>query len=390
MIPQHTHSGLPHNLKTFAVHCIRASSDAMSAQLVRTCLMEPSFDWPAFLDYIRRERVSPLIYYSIGKWGILPPEISQAIQNDYLQTVVKNVRCEEELCQVLPLLERAGIPTILLKGGALLFTLYDEEGLRPMADLDLLVPVEGFESAGHVLASYGYKEGLSSAIPADMVKEITYRKIDFEVLDIDLHCSLFNPPHEVSVEQLIWFWKNITISLREGVAFRTFNPTAQLLYLCAHLWLHHEGGNLLWQHDIDLLIRRHGPDIDWNEIIEISASFELLIPLKKILPELVGVWKTPVPETILLELARLETSVREQRKSGNSFTNNANYFEAFLNNMLSYPNWHSRLAYIRMIVLPPRRYIVERYRVRSPLLVPYFYAYRLVSTAIQQVRRMYF
>ena len=131
---------LAKDLSFLTIHCLRAPRDPAAADLARACLSDPTFDWDGFLQYIRRERVSPLIHHAIGSWGILPPSIAKAVHKDHLYQAWVNTRRMDDLLPVLAHLEAEGIPVLLLKGAALLCTLYDKRALRPMADVDLLVP----------------------------------------------------------------------------------------------------------------------------------------------------------------------------------------------------------------------------------------------------------
>lgn len=383
-------TNLNQDYRSCAITCLQARHTAEAAVIARRYLAVPSFDLARFMAFVRGERIWPLLHDAVCDLNILPSEASEVIQKNYLRSLYINDRRWTALKAVLERFGVEGIPVILLKGAALMGTLYEKKGLRPMDDMDLLVWDEDFQAAGQALISCGYQPGLPSALPADAVKEISYHKPGQRDLVIDLHRSLFSPPHELTNEQMDWFWDKIEADEIEGIQAQTFTPTAQLLHLCAHLWLHHGGSNLLWECDIDTLIRRHGNRIDWYELIEAAAKFDLLIPLQKMLPEMVENWQSPVPHEVLIKIGGMQPSMRELRKFGKPWNTAPNFFKTITGSMLSYPTWSGRLHYMRILLFPPRKYIVERYRVGSQLLVPYFYMYRLVSTLIQQVGRTIF
>ena len=58
------------------------------------------------------------------------------------------VRLQASCVEAVTVLQGADIEPIVLKGGALAATLYANPGLRPMGDLDLLVPAGAMEQAG--------------------------------------------------------------------------------------------------------------------------------------------------------------------------------------------------------------------------------------------------
>lgn len=91
---------------------------------------------------------------------------------------------------------------------------------------------------------------------------------------------------------------------------------------------------------------------------------------------------------MLARLARTAPSAREARKFEKSWGGDANYVDTMIGHTLSYPDWRSRFRYAWAVLFPPKTYIQERYHVRSPLLVPYYYAHRLGARAFQQALRL--
>ena len=67
-------------------------------------------------------------------------------------------------------IEAAGIPTLALKGAALIHSLYSDLGQRPMNDLDILVPAGRAAEAAEVLRAEGY----SWAGPTDLATALAF------------------------------------------------------------------------------------------------------------------------------------------------------------------------------------------------------------------------
>ena len=63
----------------------------------------------------------------------------------------------ELLRSVVAQLREAGIPSLMLKGAALSLAFYRDPGLRPMRDVDLLVPKERSADAARKLVELGFK-----------------------------------------------------------------------------------------------------------------------------------------------------------------------------------------------------------------------------------------
>jgi hypothetical protein len=64
---------------------------------------------------------------------------------------------QNELANLLASFNEKGIPVIVLKGAALLGSIYRDIGLRPMSDLDILVKHEHLDDAEAIAGSHGYK-----------------------------------------------------------------------------------------------------------------------------------------------------------------------------------------------------------------------------------------
>ena len=82
--------------------------------------------------------------------------VRRRVRGLYRQSWVRNHRLWHEALPVLHALEERRVPTLLLKGGALLPLYGDDWGARPMYDVDLLVPDEHFDGAVVLLRDLGW------------------------------------------------------------------------------------------------------------------------------------------------------------------------------------------------------------------------------------------
>ena len=258
-----------------------------------------------------------------------------------------------------------------------------------MNDMDLLIPKRDMEKAIQCLLSRGYDLVSPASISKEFVSEIAFEKPGSPPWHVDLHSSLFNAPHRPSTAQMNWFLGQRIAVEKDGWEVFTFSPLVQLLHLSGHLWLHHGGGDLLGLNDIYQVIRQNHERIDWEQVLATGEAFELLLPLQKVLPELAAQWKSPVPEEILAKLSQTRPTLRETRKFGKFWGDDHNIADTLLAYALSYPDWPTRLRFLWTRVFPPPGYIRDHFKVRTPLLIPYFYTYRLAARAIQQIGRAF-
>lgn len=130
----------------------------------------------------------PLCQWSAeGAGRPLPPELAAKAQAQRLAVATRNLRLESLYRRVRAGLEDRGVPVVPIKGIALLGR-YPSAGLRPMEDVDLLVPPDALERAGQVLLRRGFRlhdEGFPSPSTLPLVGP--------EGLSVDLHARLLNP-----------------------------------------------------------------------------------------------------------------------------------------------------------------------------------------------------
>src|SRR3990170_600967 len=99
-------------------------------------------------------RLLPLVYRNLTALGIDDPELPR-VKGLYRRTWYRNQLVIERAGATLQTLHDAGIATLVLKGVALVPLFYEDAGLRPMEDFDVLVPVEKAAAAAAVLKASG-------------------------------------------------------------------------------------------------------------------------------------------------------------------------------------------------------------------------------------------
>ena len=98
-------------------------------------------DWRLLVATAWREGVAPLLYHTLRETGWLanaPPDVQADLRQAYYAITARNLLIYRELSRILAAL--SPLPAVVLKGAAVAATLYPNIGLRPMGDLDLLVP----------------------------------------------------------------------------------------------------------------------------------------------------------------------------------------------------------------------------------------------------------
>jgi hypothetical protein len=86
-----------------------------------------------------------------------PAAVTRVLWSAARDATITNMHRQTELARLLEALNAADIPAMLLKGAALLESVYPELGLRPMNDVDVLVPRSAVNRAQAVVQGQGYE-----------------------------------------------------------------------------------------------------------------------------------------------------------------------------------------------------------------------------------------
>ncbi|MBS0420793.1 MAG: nucleotidyltransferase family protein [Proteobacteria bacterium] len=115
-------------------------------------------DWARLLVMARRHRLGPLLHSRLvgrpvadaGAPGI-PKPFAEAIAANFDKHSRRAVELQAEVSRIQRIMRENEIPVVFLRGAFLAFHIYRQPGLRPMRDLDLLVPEDQVAEASRAL-----------------------------------------------------------------------------------------------------------------------------------------------------------------------------------------------------------------------------------------------
>jgi len=187
----------------------------------------------------------------------------------YLATLARNLLLMQALDEALDALESAQIPVQPLKGSLFIETLYEGDlGVRPMSDLDLLVPPETVARAAAVLRELGYHQ--------HGVRKLRYspsysHHLVFErrrvVIELHHRLATFTGVNGDGAE---FFRESEEIDYRGRrvrVARRELQLYFTLLHAALHSFLHHRG----WIVDARLHVAM-SPGLDIDYIFRVARA----------------------------------------------------------------------------------------------------------------------
>ncbi len=177
------------------------------------------------------EGVGPLLYWHFkdGTWPEeMPLVVREHLTKSYYNTLAQNTLMYKELARILETFAAEEIPVIVLKGAALAATVYEDIGLRPMGDLDLLVRPEDLRRAWKAMSALNYQVLAANT-------EVVLRNFDGPEIGVDLHWCIVSG-YETRSAEIDWFAVDLVdfevpFSEVNGVMLE---PSVHLAYLISH------------------------------------------------------------------------------------------------------------------------------------------------------------
>lgn len=355
--------------------CDAAAGDALHRWLETA----GGVDWNRLRTSVEAARLAPLAHFVVRNEPLVPEPTRIAFKHSYHSNLLRNMLLLSELGGVLRGLAAANIPVVVLKGAALAETVYPNLALRTLGDVDLLVHQHDWGRVESVLTADDFRPlraETHAGTLAAFENEMAFRKASRVPLDIDLHWSLFDSPHYQSAIPMEWFWQTAQPARIAGESVSVLGIEAEILHLCGHLWLHHTGSELFWLHDVAEVVTSGATRIDWRCLLERTQQFDLVLPVRKTLIRISEEWGAPVPRDVLAELGAVQPSAQERRVNAWLTSENRPPSQRLWADLISLPTWPLRLRFLWTNLIPSAAYMRERYGIRNPLLLPFYYPYR--------------
>lgn len=178
----------------------------------------------------------------------------------------RRLRWRPRLEAVVQALRRIGIEPMALKGLAQTLTLYQDDPLREMRDIDLLVPSERENDARSALQALGFVPCIQEPRPESTRHHHGVPQMDpASGLVIELHREVV--PERVLGKPLTEAFRSRSETVRfAGGELRVPCREDRLLHLCLHLRLHRYIGCLRDALEIALLVDDDTPPWDWGKL----------------------------------------------------------------------------------------------------------------------------
>lgn len=286
---------------------------------------------------------------------------------------IENIVLFSELHDVLTSLKLSGVNVIVLKGAALLETIYPEITARPLSDIDLLIKKKDNPAAQKALLSLGFVP-----FPKSHFSFIKKRKIP---CIIDLHHDTLENYTDAQLKRV---WQAARPATIAGVETLVLSHEENLPYLISHLAVLHGSPLKKWTRDIDLYVRYYAREIHWETVArrikEYGLSTASFYTFKKVVQD----YGTPLPQEIFRVL---------EPRNKNGFQ--AKLFAAvilrektipcvdYLIPIMIKPGGKKKLLFLLSFAFPAKEFMMNRYSMPHPWLIVPFYPARWISLIIK-------
>ena len=233
-------------------------------------------DWPVLVARAERHGVIPLLDRFLASHPeAAPPAAAADVRTRARVEAMQSLTLAGELATLTERLERAGVPSIALKGPALGAVAYGDFALRPQMDVDVLVHPEHVDRALTVLAEAGYTKHYALT-PG---QEAAFRGVEYHHAlvgeggrSVELHWGIIKRQFALRGADALWWTGARTVSLG-GRSVRTLSNEATMVYLAIHGGKH-EWPHLRWIGDIAAVARL--TPMDWEAVERASRALGTL------------------------------------------------------------------------------------------------------------------
>lgn len=252
-------------------------------------------------------KVLPRLYRNLENHGIDDPDLGR-LKGIYRHTWYQNRVLLHHAALAIATLEATGVQTMVLKGGAVMALHYHDFAIRPMNDVDILVPTREARRAVDTLRGAGWSpllragESVASMIAVLHAAPFTNGKGG----GIDLHWH--------ALEESCWpgaaddFWRASRPLQIEGADTRAQCPTDLLLHVCVHGSRGQPERVLHWIPDALAILADGSAAIDWDRLVAQARRRRLTLSLGHALRYLRETFSAPVPATVIDRLGRVPPS----------------------------------------------------------------------------------
>jgi hypothetical protein len=283
--------------------------------------IKDSVDWDKLIENAEKYAVAPLLFTNLRASGVnIPGEQKIKLFALLQRHKYANLARTAALNEIVTACKSEFIPIIVLKGAFLAHMIYPDPSLRPMSDIDILVPPHKEKNILRVLWKLGYT--VPSSPGSQYMSEHhhlpgAHKKIDNQQILVEVHHSALSGDATASLHT-----DNLTEPVNtffaDGVRHYSLGHIDQLRHLYHHMSEPAAVLKLSWCVDIVFYASHFADEVDWErlkyeypEVINAIRLVDFIIPLPENLKTHVPANDCPRPRGTGTSILPLTTLLRE-------------------------------------------------------------------------------
>lgn len=310
--------------------------------------------WPTFAHDAGMRGVAGVILQNDAVRGLLPGEVTGELRRWSTRAAFENTHALRSVSPLIAALDRAGIRVMLLKGAALLQTIYDRPELRRMSDVDLLIHPDDALRAVDVLTAAECRRG-SALVRSDFFPRFHYEVELFipgpQPVRIDLHARPFRPMRLSRIIPDDAMWEDAAAV--DALGARAYVPRPELLFL--HLAAHaafHGCSRLTWLYDLARFARRYDGELDWALLTRRCRDWRLGLAVRSATDAAQSLFGPFIPHEVAADLSHQPANWRDRLTLRQAPRDAQSPLRHVLCNMLTTPGIAFNAAYLWNMLTP--------------------------------------
>ena len=245
-------------------------------------------------------RLLPLLHSNLQRLGVTGPDVA------LLKGVRRRAWYQSQMLlrELMPIVQgwtEEGIPVTILKGPAVAQLHYQDLSVRPVVDVDAMIPKEYVRPLAERLLDAGW-QALTWTPRVISDAYLDYRHaIGLKApsgAEIDLHWHAFYHCCNDEVDAAL-LKRSVPLDLM-GVRVRAFDPTDQLIHSCIQGMVNEGAATIRWIPDSVTIIR--SARIDWDRLVRLAIDTDSTLIFGTALKYLKSEFACDVPSDAILKL----------------------------------------------------------------------------------------